>query len=294
MVFISDSKASIPKAVLKVFPCADHEFCVQHLIGNLRTKFKHPAILDLFNKCARVYKLSHFEQSMHNLEQLAADIRAYLLQIGYEKWAHCYYKRHRYGNDITNISESMNNALEEGRDLPIVPLIQKIQEKLQTWFVDRRVDASSIHTRLTPSAGQLLADQVIHGRHMEVRPNDINEYTVLQAGRSYVVYLQTRQCICRRWDHGEISCAHTCAVINKCNLSVHSFVSAYYYNESYASTFSATIHSWGNPHEWVVPNIETPTIVFPPHIKCGAGRPRKQRIPSVGEFKKSKKCKRCG
>lgn len=131
LVFVSDRKSSIPKAVLKVFLGAKHGVCIQHLLGNLRTQFKHPSVPMFFNRCARAYKLSDFKREMNKMEQVAPGIRAYLSDANYEKWARGHFRRRRYNIMTTNISESLNAVLKDARDLPIVPLIEYIRKMLQ-------------------------------------------------------------------------------------------------------------------------------------------------------------------
>ncbi|XP_054824719.1 uncharacterized protein LOC129322417 [Prosopis cineraria] len=128
---------------------------------------------------------------------------------------------------------------------------------------------------------------------MEVQPNDVNEFTVVHGKSSFIVYLETRSCSCRKWDFEEIPCSHTCAVISKQRLCAYTFVSRYYTKYSYGCTYGATIHSLGNQCDWAIPSEVLENNLMPPEIRRGADRPKKTRIPSVGEFKRTVRCSRC-
>ncbi|XP_054784015.1 uncharacterized protein LOC129290974 [Prosopis cineraria] len=175
---------------------------------------------------------------MKKLDQVAPDIRDYLLDVGYEKWSRCYSMRSRYDIMTSNISKSMNSTLDDARDLLIIPLIEFIRNKLQDWFYTRRMHANSISSHLTPWAKKQLSEQIELCRHMEVQPNDVNEFTVVHGKSSFIIYLETRSCSCRKWDFEEIPCSHACAVISKQRLYAYTFISRYYTNY-YFSTISS-------------------------------------------------------
>ncbi|XP_054785973.1 uncharacterized protein LOC129292447 [Prosopis cineraria] len=79
------------------------EWFMYKLKSNIRTKFKHPSVVGIFNHYARVYKFSDFEHEMKKLDQAAPGIRDYLLDVGYEKWSHCYSMRRR-SNDVNEFT----------------------------------------------------------------------------------------------------------------------------------------------------------------------------------------------
>ena len=168
LVIISDRNISIPKAVLKIFPDAEHGFCVQHLLGNLKTRFKDPAISFLFNECSRAYTKASFAYYMNHLESISTDMCTYLHEIGYEKWARSYFSRRRYNIMTTNISESFNNVCEEARDLPVASTLENITQILQRWFYERRTEAARTTSILTKWADSLLQDHIDQSRAMNV------------------------------------------------------------------------------------------------------------------------------
>lgn len=168
LVFVSDRKLSIPKASEKIFPGAVHGFCMQHLLRNLNARFKGVKLDALFYRCAKAYRIGDFEYYMRQMEAIRAGIRKYLQDAGFDKWARAYFPRRRYDVMTTNISESMNAALLEAREYPIVALIEYFRSLLQKWFYIRRNEADGTFTRLTPWAHNRLRDREGSARSMDV------------------------------------------------------------------------------------------------------------------------------
>ena len=128
---------------------------------------------------------------------------------------------------------------------------------------------------------------------MQVFPNDINEYRVVDCDCEFKVHLAHRTCDCRKWDLDQFPCPHACAVISQYGISVYGYISNFYLKSELAATYNATIHSVGNQRDWL-PLVEADKEkILPPTAKRGVGRPKKQRIPSAGEPKKVLQCSRC-
>ncbi|KAA0053388.1 uncharacterized protein E6C27_scaffold428G00520 [Cucumis melo var. makuwa] len=65
----------------------------------------------------------------------------------------------------------------------------------------------------------------------------------------------------------------------------------YYYATVLSATYDGLVRSIGNHTDWSV--VEVNDNILPPIFRRPAGRPRKRRIPSIGEVSKSSKCSRC-
>ena len=75
------------------------------------------------------------------------------------------------------------------------------------------------------------------------------------------------------------------------NLDTYSYLYEFYYREMLSATYSACNQPIGTHFGWIVEDSVMETL--PPVFKQQAGRPRKQRIPSVDEFSSSTKCSNC-
>ena len=65
---------------------------------------------------------------MRNISTRAVE---YLSEIEVERWARYKFPFTRYNIMTTNIAECMNAILRDAREMPLVPLLESIGEKLQ-------------------------------------------------------------------------------------------------------------------------------------------------------------------
>ena len=168
LVIISDRNPSIPKAILKVYPQAQHGICMQHLYNNLSSRFKHVAIEPLFKRCAKAYTMAEYEFYMNAMCSISTSIKDYLTLVVPSKWARSHFVRKRYNQMTTNISECMNSILNEARNRPIVSVVEAFRKVLQRWFVEHRDDGLACRSRLTVWAEVLLQQQEEIARTLNV------------------------------------------------------------------------------------------------------------------------------
>ncbi|KAL4035821.1 hypothetical protein IC575_004528 [Cucumis melo] len=213
---------------------------------------------------------------MRWMESIYPSIRGYLLKVGFERWSCAYSRKRRYQIMTTNICESLNSKLKIDRDLPVASLLEAIREFLQRWFYERRKAASCLKSVLSSWAEGLIRKLVDESRSFIVNPVSEVEFQVVDGGKNFLVKLNCNSCSCLFWDLEEISCAH--ALI-------------YYYATVLCATYGGLVRSIGNHTDWSV--VEVNDNILPPIFRRPTGRPRKRRIPSIGEVSKSSKCSRC-
>ncbi|XP_024024805.1 uncharacterized protein LOC112092559 [Morus notabilis] len=112
---------------------------------------------------------------------------------------------------------------------------------------------------------------------------DINKYYVIDGFVGEVVDSVARTCSCLVWPADEFPCPHAIVSIWKRNLDPAYFTSYYYTNNAFKATYDAVIYPLGNRSQWQISEGIEEEVVLPPEFKCGAGRPRKQRILSSRE-----------
>ncbi|RVW41969.1 hypothetical protein CK203_091907 [Vitis vinifera] len=262
---------SIEKAVHKVFPHVRHDVCTYHVGQNLKTKFKNPTIHKLFHDAAHAYCVSEFNFIFGQLEMIDPRAARYLMDIGVDRWARSYSTGKRYNIMTTGIVESLNVVLKNARDFPVLQLVEELRNLLQKWFVTRQQQAMSMSTKLT-----MWADGELHSRYNMsatylVEPINSKECNVNYAGISAQVNLDTSSCTCRQFDLDHIPCAHVLLLVD-------------------FTTFHVTLCA----PNWVVPNHIRDKVVLPPKTRRPTGIPKKVRIPSGGEGKRTSRCSRCG
>ena len=75
----------------KVFPAAEHRFCVRHLYENMNKKFKGNGLKDLVWKCATRTTLREFEEAMEELKAYDAAAHEWLRAIPVRSWARAHF-----------------------------------------------------------------------------------------------------------------------------------------------------------------------------------------------------------
>ncbi|KAL5552526.1 hypothetical protein UlMin_039927 [Ulmus minor] len=130
LCIVSDRHLSIANAIKRVYPEAHHRICMHHLKENLIKRYMVARLHDLFFKAARAYCHSEFEKYMSEMSSLNPKIKDYLLEIGPGRWARCLYPRRRYNIQTSNIAESINSAVKEVREQPILKLLDELRKKI--------------------------------------------------------------------------------------------------------------------------------------------------------------------
>ncbi|KAK0597080.1 hypothetical protein LWI29_021659 [Acer saccharum] len=69
-----------------------------------------------------------------------------------------------------------------------------------------------------------------------------------------------------------------------------------YKTTSWVEAYSRNIIPVGHPSEWNIPEDVRSRVVYPPPFRAQAGRPKKKRFKSVGEYRngKTRNCTICG
>ena len=293
LVFVSDRKNSIVKAIATVFPNAYHGACFMHLERNMISIYKNKDLSIPFRKAAKAYRVNDHSFYMLQLSSISVGAHQYVVDAGEERWSRAFCPRKRYNIMTTNIAESMNNAVKDFRELPIVAMIDRIRDMMQRWFHDRRTVAASYDTQLTERVEALIGVSDESAQHMKVSPIAVYQFEVHDGKQNGIVDLENRTCSCREFDLDQIPCAHALAAIKYRGLHYTTFTSPYYSTAYLLSAYSGEIHPVGHQGDWLVPADVANTIVLPPVARRPPGRPKKQRIPSIGEEVVRRRCRNC-
>ncbi|KAK2652867.1 hypothetical protein Ddye_012723 [Dipteronia dyeriana] len=192
-----------------------------------------------------------------------------LLEIGIEKNSRVRSPKMRYKMMTTNITESMNSCLLAIRKLPIASIVEFIRDLLQIWFRDRRTNAREMSTYLT-------------------------RFKVNDKWTDTSVDLEQRSCSCRQWDLDELLCIHVMAVARLKGMLITALCSDFYTTGWLKHAYSMIVNPVPKLETWKIPDEIRHRIILPCEKKRLAGRPKKSRIPSAGEFRKQKLCLICG
>ncbi|KAL7239369.1 hypothetical protein ACSBR2_005304 [Camellia fascicularis] len=143
---------------------------------------------------------------------------------------------------------------------------------------DRRLLSSKWNKVLCPRIDSVLEKYFLDGWTWNVSLSFDNVFEV-HCFPSVMVDLGLRTCSCRKWE------------INGSERNLNSFVEPFFHADMYRQAYSFSIGP--------VPTVEKPlcsiedAMILPPLSKRPAGRPKKNKIASTGEFKRVIKCSRC-
>ncbi|GMN60038.1 hypothetical protein TIFTF001_029128 [Ficus carica] len=161
--------------------------------------------------------------------------------------------------------EIWQNVYEVGK-YPVLSLVESCSSLLQRWFYERRNQADENHTHLTARADCRLRDMEAAARPMDVHPIDVND--------------------------DEFPCSHAVTASWKRKLEPAEFAYVYFRN-SYRETYNSVVYPLGDKSSWNVLEDLLNAGVRAPNNRCFAGRPRMERIPSVGEVRTQLRCSKC-
>ncbi|KAH1209800.1 hypothetical protein GmHk_15G044229 [Glycine max] len=94
---------------------------------------------DLIATCVPTLLAStFFYQNLEKFRQLSPAIATWIDRISKEKWTMTYDREgRRYGHMTTNLSECINKALKDCRNIPITALVQSTYSRCRKYFVER-------------------------------------------------------------------------------------------------------------------------------------------------------------
>ena len=119
---------------------------------------------------------------------------------------------------------------------------------------------------------------------------------------SGIVDLARKTCSCRVFDVDHMPCVHAICAIECMQYNCSEFLGEYYTAAAWLKAYHETIYPTPSRSEWDVPVEISQLVCKPPLVRRPVGRPRVNRLPSLGEFKpivkKRKlttyKCSLCG
>ncbi|KAL0559064.1 hypothetical protein IC582_003653 [Cucumis melo] len=271
--FVTDRKTCFAKGISSVFPSAFHDLCVQHLSQNLHDKYKNDTVANLFYNASRTYRESTFVEAWRHLLAFPNDSKKYLNDVGIARWSRVHCSGRRYNMMTTNIAESMNSILKEPRDLPIASFLENVRALLQRWFWERREEDIKVTSTLTKWAELVIQKKQEGALTMKVNPIDCYQFHVKDLDKEEVVNRQTKKCTCKAFQAEQLPCSHAIAAARDRNINA--------------------VYPVGDQSDWKTSENYVHMTVLPPKVVKRVGRPKKKRIPSVGEAPKLHKCGRC-
>ncbi|KAA0062480.1 MuDRA-like transposase [Cucumis melo var. makuwa] len=210
----------------------------------------------------------------------------YLNDVGIARWSRVHCPGRRYNMMTTNIAESMNSILKEPRDLSIASFLENVRALLQRWFSERREEDIKVTSTLTKWEELVIQKKQEGALTMKVNPIDCYQFHVKDLDKEEVVNLQTKECTCKEFQAEQLPCSHAIVAAWDRNINVYSLCANYYTNECLLVAYAKAIYPVRNQSDWKTSEDYVHMTVLPPKVVKRVGRPKKKRIPSVGEASK--------
>lgn len=272
-----------------MYPKAKHCACLLHLQRNIVTMFKKKHLAYLVSKAARAYRVSDFYRHFNEIKMVDINCADYLVRVGFEHWARSHCHGLRYNIMTSNVAESLNAALAEAREYPIVALLEYIRTTLMRWFSGRREASTACGGLVTPRVEELISKNFEVSTGLLVRHINEAEFEVRgREGMPFRVDLEKKVCSCLEFDMLQIPCAHAVAAAIHTKRRIDALVGEKFTRNTWVAAYSMSVNPTG---DYKMPSGENDSIgdlnLAPPNTRRPPGRPKKTRIFSRGEFKVS-------
>ncbi|XP_022883421.1 uncharacterized protein LOC111400226 [Olea europaea var. sylvestris] len=86
LAFVTDRGQSIINGIAEVFPEAHHGYCMYHIQGNLKTRYRGNGIVALFRRAEEAYSFEEFDKFMVEIDSKSHATWEYLTEMGIEHW----------------------------------------------------------------------------------------------------------------------------------------------------------------------------------------------------------------
>ncbi|KAL1192056.1 hypothetical protein V5N11_029955 [Cardamine amara subsp. amara] len=304
LAFVSDRHQSICKSIGIVYPLAKHGICIHHLINNVITYYKGKSLAGLVAKASKAYRVAEFEIRFKQICDISPAIGGYLKEANVTQWARCHFPGYRYDLNTKNPAESINFALREPREYPIIPLLDSIREFLTRWFYKRRELSAKNMYPLTIAVEKKIDRRIGKGQIFEGIPITRSRIRIKGGTTDFIVDLERRTCSCGKFRIGKIPCRHAIKGSFDTCKDLYRYADDVYTTTAWRSLYEESINPIGVPEEeWRVPEHVKAAKVIAPHTKRQPGRPKKRRHETVedkirssqgSQAPKRHKCSRCG
>ncbi|XP_022030311.1 uncharacterized protein LOC110931216 [Helianthus annuus] len=258
--FVSDRQKGILQVVNKLYPNAEHRYCLRHIHENMKVTFRGNLYKDMLWKYACGTTVPEFQIAMDELKAFNKEAHLWLSKIPPLHWSRSYFSGRAISDVLlNNMCEVYNGKILDGREKPIISALEYIREYLMRRII----------TVLKWNGGDIFS--------VSGKPN-----------YARVVDLAKRTCACRAWEIIGMPCKHVVATIWNMATNGRRVGSL----ESWSNPIY-TMARWKQVYDFKVNPInerslsvkcQVPTTLSPPNHHKQVGRPKKARKRSALEM----------
>src|SRR5258706_642038 len=226
---------------------------------------------------------------MTEIQNIRISAFDYINDIPHDLWARYAFPEPRYGQDTSNINESLNHTYSDIRFLPPIQMLNAIYMKTMTMIYERR---------RKPQLGQVLADipyqkylerKEYSRRYFVLSSNDgLHQVQVPDTGVYKIVNLKAITCECTNFQEYRSPCAHAIAAIVKDAENPFDYFDISFYLEQYRKSYERSLPPVS------IAALKKDGKTGPPIIIKKRGRPSTKRIRKQATWCKNLMKRRCG
>nr|GEW06865.1 hypothetical protein [Tanacetum cinerariifolium] len=129
LAYVLVETESIIPAIKTVYLSAKHKYCLQYIHENIKHEWCGQAYKDLLWRVASATNVRNFEKCILELNTMNLKAHEWLNKIPIEHWARSYFSgRPKSDLLLNNICEVFNGKIVEGRDKPVMTLLEYIRK----------------------------------------------------------------------------------------------------------------------------------------------------------------------
>lgn len=215
---------------------------------------------------------------MAKLEEAKPEAAAWLRATDVAKWTEAYFVGRRYGHDTSNIVESVNKALIEDRELPILQLLDALWHRVMDERATRLTTATKAILEgfaYTPFCAGLVTKSRQWARTNQVQVSSPTQARVIGAsGLIYLVDLGLGTCSCGRYQVNSVPCGHAMSFIFRQRLTLEPFLPRILSTAVWQEAFTTPLP----PIDISILRPSTDEPCWAPVTRIPRGRPKKERI----------------
>jgi hypothetical protein len=275
---MSDRQKGLINAVQKIFPDAEHRFCVRHLLQNFQRAGNRGENLknDVW-AIARSTSIPKWERSMNKLKADSASAYCWIEELVPSTWIKAFFSDFpKCDMLLNNHSEVFNSYILEAREMPFLSMLETIFYKILQRIYTKQREAEKWTGRICPKIKKKMDKYLEWSNECSVTPATNYLYSVSshEFEKDYTVDIQARTCDCKRWQLTGIPCHHVIACCMKYNINPENLVHSCYTIDAFNRAYAFNLTPLRGRAFWE--KMNGPTI-HPPLFTKVMGRPKKNR-----------------
>jgi hypothetical protein len=234
---MSDKQKGLINAVQKVFPDAEHRFCVRHMIQNFqRAGHRGETLKNNLWAIARSTNIPNWQKNMDKMKVDSDLAYKWVEELVPNTWVKAFFSEFsKCDMLLNNHSEVFNSYILTARELPVLSMLELLFHKSMQRILSKQKEAEKWSGRICPKIKKKLDKFIEWSKPCMVSPGGNHLFSVSshELERTYSVDLKAMTCDCRRWQLSGIPYHHAIAYCREDNINPESLVHSCYTIDTY-------------------------------------------------------------